>query len=443
MLSQHRHANPRESREAGGDGVRVAYLSTYPPRECGLATFCEDLIAATMVDGAVGEPMVVAMENGPTPRTYRWPAVLIVEESREAQYEAAADFLNDAPIDVVSVQHEFGIFGGPQAGGLHRFLDRLSKPAVITLHTVTAEPEPDVRSAVRDLAVHSERLVVMNALAVQILRRDYALSPGKIALIHHGGVPPSPQSRDDAKTRVGLAGRRVLSTFGLVGRGKGLEYVLAALPEIRRRHPDVCYLIVGRTHPGVERVEKEEYREDLLRLVAELELHESVSFVNRYVSKSEIIRYLAATDVYITPYLNPQQITSGTLAYAVTAGRAIVSTPYAYARFLLREAGGMLVDFRSGPAIAARVNEILDRPDLQRALESRSRSYGRRMLWPVVGADYLSLFREAIRAHGARLAARTYAELQLSLPLTPGREGYHATRRDRPATVARPLAAPD
>lgn len=443
MLSQHHHTNPREGRRADGDGLRVAYLSTYPPRECGLATFCEDLMAATMVDGAVGEPMVVAMENNPTPCTYRWPVALVVEETREAQYDAAADFLNDAPADVVSVQHEFGIFGGPQGRGLPRFLDRLAKPAVITLHTVIADPEPDVRSAVRDLAAHAERLVVMNALAVEILSRDYGISRGKIALIHHGTIPPSPASRDEAKARVGLTGRRVLFTFGFVGRGKGLEYVLAALPEIRRRHPDVCYLIVGRTHPGVQRVEKETYREELLRLVDELDLRESVCFVNRYVSKPEIVAYLAATDIYLTPYLNPQQITSGTLAYAMAAGRAIVSTPYSYARFVLQEAGGLLVDFRSGPAIAARVNDILDQPDLQRALERKSRSYGRQMLWPMVGSQYLALFREAMRAYRARLAARPYAELQLSLPLPAGREGHHATHRDRPSPVARPPAAPD
>jgi glycosyltransferase involved in cell wall biosynthesis len=443
MLSERRYVNQRESGPGEADALRVAYVSTYPPRECGLATFCEDLISATMVAGAAGEPMVVAMESGPHRRDYRWPVFLIVEESRESQYEAAADFLNDSWAEVVSVQHEFGIFGGLQGRGLRCFLDRLRKPAVITLHTVIPEPEPHVRSMVRHLAEHSYRMVVMNELAIDVLCADYGIERDRIALIHHGGVPPSLESREDAKARLGLAGRRVLSTFGLVGRGKGLEYVLAALPEIRRRHPDVCYLIVGQTHPGVQRVEKESYREELVRLVGDLDVQDSVRFVNRYVCKSDIVGYLAATDVYVTPYLNPQQATSGTLAYAVTAGKAIVSTPYAYARFLLREAGGLLVEFRSEGAIAAAVNRILDRPDVQSTLERRSRIYGERMLWPAVGGEYLSLLREAVGEHRVPAVSRTYVQRQLSLPLKVERERYHGVQRDRPTAVAPPLATTD
>jgi glycosyltransferase involved in cell wall biosynthesis len=443
MLPEHRHIEPRRSGPAEGEGLHVAYLSTYPPRECGLASFCEDLMTATMAAAAAGEPMVVAMESGPHRRDYRWPVGLIIDEGRESQYEAAADFLSDSWPDVVSIQHEFGIFGGSECRGLRCFLDRVRKPTVITLHTVIPGPEALVRATVRYLAEHSHRLVVMNELAVDILCADYGIDREKIALIHHGGVPPSLEAREDAKARLGLGGRRVLSTFGLVGRGKGLEYVLGALPEIRRRHRDVCYLIVGQTHPGVQRVEKESYREKLGRLVAELDVQDSVRFVNRYVSRSEIIGYLAATDVYITPYLNPQQVTSGTLAYAVTAGKAIVSTPYAYARFLLREAGGLLVEFRSEGAIAAAVNKVLDEPDTQRALERRSRLYGQEMLWPVVGGEYLSLFRGAVSEQRIPAASRAYVQLQLSLPRTVGRERYHDVERDRPAAVARPLAAAD
>ncbi|UCC69394.1 MAG: glycosyltransferase family 4 protein [Armatimonadota bacterium] len=443
MLSERRQINRRESGPRGTEVLRVAYVSTYPPRECGLATFCEDLISATMVAGAAGEPMVVAMESEPQRRHYRWPVVSVVEESRESEYEAAADSLNDSRAEVVSVQHEFGIFGGLEGQGLRCFLDLLRKPAVITLHTVIPKPEPHVRGMVRHLAEHSYRMVVMNELAIDVLYADYGIERDRIALIHHGGVPPSLESREDAKARLGLAGRRVLSTFGLVGRGKGLEYVLAALPEIRRRYPEVCYLIVGQTHPGVQRVEKESYREELVRLVGELDVQDSVRFVNRYVCESDIVRYLAATDVYITPYLNPQQVTSGTLAYAVTAGKAIVSTPYSYARFLLREAGGLLVGFRSEGAIAAAVNRVLDEPEMQRTLERRSRIYGERMLWPTVGGEYLSLFGEAMREHRIPAVSQTYVRRQLSLPLKVERERYHGIQRDRPTVVARPLATTD
>ncbi len=443
MLPKCPQINRRASEPAGKNGLRVAYLSTYPPRECGLASFCEDLISATMVAGGAGEPMVVAMETGPHHRHYRSPVVLILEEGRESQYEAAADFLSDSWPDVVSIQHEFGIFGGWECRGLRRFLDRLRKPAAITLHTVIPRPEAHVRGTVRYLAEHSHRLVVMNELAIDMLCTDYGIDRREIALIHHGGLPPSLEAREDAKARLGLGGRRVLSTFGLVGRGKGLEYVLGALPEIRRRHRDVCYLIVGQTHPGVQRVERESYREKLGRLVTELGVQDSVRFVNRYVSKSEIVAYLAATDVYVTPYLNPEQVTSGTLAYAVTAGKAIVSTPYAYARFLLAEAGGLLVDFRSEAAVAAAVNEILDEPDVQWALERRSRICGQQMLWPVVGGEYLSLFREAMCEQRIPAPSQAHAQFQPSLPQTVRRGPYHDVERDRPTPVARPLGTAD
>ncbi len=443
MQLQHRESMPRERGSGDLRPLRVAYLSTYPPRECGLATFCADLTTATVAGDGAAEPFVIAMESGPRRCEYRWPVVLIVEEERERQYEAAADFLNEAAVDVACVQHEFGIFGGPEGRGLHRFLDRLARPAVITLHTVIPEPERRVRAHVRDLVRYADRLVVMNALAIDTLCRDYGIERGKIALIHHGAMAPSCEARDDAKARLGLCGRQVLSTFGLVGRGKGLQYALAALPEIRRRHPDVCYVIAGQTHPGVKRVEKESYREELTQLVAELGVGDSVRFVNRYLSKSEIFNCLAATDVYITPYLNPEQVTSGTLAYAVAAGRAVVSTPYAYARFLLEEAGGLLVDFRSERGIAAAVTEILDDPDLQGRLEQRSRMYGRQMLWPAVGAQYLSLFQQVLRERPVPVDARDHVQPQLSLSLDPGGEHYYDTQRDRKAAVARPLATAD
>ncbi len=443
MLLERADVGSAERDAVGADGLDIAYVSTYPPRECGLASFCEDLLTATMLDSSVGEPMVVAMEDGGRARDYRWPVVMIVEDDREAHYVAAAEFLSKSRADVVSVQHEFGIYGGPSCRGLRAFLERVTKPVVSTLHTVVAEPEREVRESIRFLADRSHRLVVMNALATETLMRDYGVERGKVAQIHHGALPPAEESRDEAKAALGLSGRRVLTTFGLVGRGKGLEYVVGALPEILREHPDACYVIVGQTHPGVKRAEKESYREELVRLAAELGVEDGVRFVNRYVSKSEIARYLAATDIYVTPYVNPVQITSGTLAYAVTAGKAIVSTPYAYARFLLEEAGGLLVEFRSARAIAEAANRVLARSDLQGALERESRRCGERMLWPAVGAEYVSLFAEAVREQRSRGAARPLAERQLALPMASGREGHRDAGRSRPSTVAGSLTTAD
>ena len=430
-------------RLAAGDTVNVAYLSTYPPRECGLANFCEDLLHSSLLQGLAGEPTVVAMENDSHYRDYRWPVALIVFETRDDHYEAAAQYLNQSPVDVVSVQHEFGIFGGCQARGLCRFLDRLVKPVVSTLHTVVPDPEPHMRAGLREVAERSQRLVVMNALAIDILAAHYGINRRKVSLVHHGAPAPSPQDREEIKAHLGLAGRRVLSTFGLVGRGKGLEYALAALPDIRAGHPDVCYIIAGQTHPGVQRVEKENYREELKSLVDKLGIQDSVRFVNRYLSRSEIAYYLAATDVYITPYLNRHQIASGTLAYAVAAGRAVISTPFLYARFLLDDARDVLVDFRSEEAIAAAANRILDNPDLQRTLELRNRVYGEQMLWPAVGAQYLRLFRSLIRDHRAAMPAATYSQLQFSFPTQIEREASHEADRGRPSSITPPLAAAD
>jgi len=440
----HRHTTNRRNAWPGGTRpFRVAYLSTYPPRECGIATFCEDLITATLHgDQDGGEPIVVAMESGDHGRDYPWPVALRVDDDWEEQYGVAADFINDSCVDVVSIQHEFGIFGGIEGRGLFRFLERLRTPVVTTLHTVLPEPEERLRANVQALARHSQRLVVMNGLAIDILHRDYAIDKRKIALIHHGTLPPSLESKEQAKERLGLSGRKVISTFGLVARGKGLQYAIGALPQILPRHPDTCYVIVGQTHPGVQLVEKESYREELLRLVDDHGLHDSVRFVNRYVSKSEIVRYLAATDIYITPYLNPQQITSGTLAYALAAGTAIISTPYLYARFLLGDDRDVLVDFRSESDIAQAVSHLLDHPEIQRSLERRGRLYGRQMSWPAVGAHYLNLFETVARESDCR-ARPVRAQLQLTLTNPLERNVRHAIERSRPAPVAGTPAASD
>jgi len=394
---------------------RVAYLSSYPPRECGIATFCEDLVTSTLLVSRAVEPSVIAMETNGRVRQYAWPVTAIVREDIEEEYELAADVINESQADVVSIQHEFGIFGGVESQRLFKFFDRIRKPVVTTLHTVLPRPGPAILENLREIGRRSKRLVIMNSLAAEILRDDYGIDSGKIALIHHGALPPSLEVMEKAKARLGLSGRRVMSTFGLVARGKGLEYAIRALPAVLKRHPELCYVIVGRTHPGVQRIERESYREELTRIVAECGVQDSVRFVNRYVSKAEVVCYLAATDLYITPYLSPDQITSGTLAYALAAGRCVISTPYLYARFLLAEGRGLLVDFRSDTSIAEAVNSVLDTPDLQAVLQRRARRYGQRMYWPAVAANYLKLFDDVARERTAN-AKRLSTDLQLSLP---------------------------
>lgn len=389
------------------DHLRIAHISTYPPRECGIATYCEDLVAATLGSGGTAEPIVVAMANSAEPKTYHRPVAYLVDDQEESDYHDAAELLNESDADLVSIQHEFGIFGGPEGRGLGRFLDHLTKPIITTLHTVVPDPSPPERAVLRKLAVCSERLVVMNGLAVPLLEREYGISRAKVTLIHHGAPARWPGGRETAKASLGLSRRRVLSTFGLVGPGKGLEYALAALPAIRERHPEVCYLIIGRTHPMVERSEKQRYRETLAELTRKLGVEDSVRFVNGFQAREHIARYLAATDVYLTPYLNPHQVCSGTLAYAVAAGKAIVSTPYLYARFLLGDDRGALVGFRDPQETAQAVTEILSDAELQSELEGKATDYGRRLYWPEVSRHFLGLC-ELVLGREAKLAA-TYS----------------------------------
>ena len=374
--------------------VKVAYLSTYPPRECGIATFCEDLIHATGGGGAFPEPVVIAMEGGARYHRYSRPVVHVVDDRNEKDYQAAAEFINDSPVDVVSIQHEFGIYGGLEGRGMYRFLDALRKPVVTNLHTVLPQPDRMTHDMIRALAEKSQRVMVMNPIASQILRRDYDIAPRKVSFINHGAPSPSVERREAVKQRLGVGGKKVMCTFGLVGAGKGLEYAIQALPQVLRRHPELVYLIVGETHPGAIRNGADEYRESLTRLIGELGVEDSVRFVNHYLTKDEIISYLAASDIYITPYINPHQICSGTLAYAVAAGRAIISTAYLHARFLLGEERGLLVDFASAPSISEAALRVLDAPELQAELEWRTRAYGRRLLWAEVGARYRNLLRE-------------------------------------------------
>jgi len=410
---------------ARAEEVKVAYLSTYPPRECGIATFCEDLIHATGGGGAFPEPVVIAMEGGARYHRYSRPVVHVVDDRNERDYQAAAEFINDSPADVVSIQHEFGIYGGLEGRGMYRFLSTIAKPVVTNLHTVLPKPDQKTRDMVRALAEKSERVMVMNPIATQILRQDYDVVPRKVAFINHGAPSPSTQPREAIKQQLGLDGRKVMCTFGLVGAGKGLEYAIQALPEVLRRHPELVYLIVGETHPGAIRNGTDEYRESLTRLVGELGVEDSVRFVNHYLTKDEIISYLAVSDIYITPYINPHQICSGTLAYAVAAGRAIISTAYLHARFLLGGDRGLLVDFASAESISEAMLRVLDAPELQAELEWRTRAYGQRLLWTEVGARYRNLLREVFNQR-PRPQRRVSATRTVVVPAPPAVAGSAA-----------------
>lgn len=327
-----------------------------------------------------------------------------IRQGQPASYRQAALDLNNATIDVVSLQHEFGLYGiwgDVFDDHLTGFLEVLRKPLVSTLHSVLPEPSPSVRASMQHLAQRSSTIVVMAERARSLLVSDYGISPHRVRVIPHGVPPVEPHGRRIMKERLGVANRIILTTFGLVDPRKGLEFMIEAMQVIAARYPDALYLILGKTHPELVRREGEVYRRRLWQQVEALGLESHVAFVDDYLSQPEIVDYLLASDVYVTPYLDPMQITSGTLAYALGAGKAIISTPYLHAAEVLAGERGLLVDFRDAAGLARLSLCILDDADLKRRLEHNAYEYGRETAWPRVGERMLGVLREAANPLGA------------------------------------------
>jgi len=328
-----------------------------------------------------------------SPARVRWT----IDQHDPPSWERAAEKLNRAPVDLVCIQHEFGLYGRFEPDGhftdyLAGFLERLTKPVVTTLHTVIPRPPPDLRHAIQRVHAHSAAVVTMVNQARRILAQDYDLAPNTLHTIPHG-VPEAPWAPPEpAKQALGLDRYTILSTFGLLSRGKGIEYAIRALPEVLCRHPNVLYLVLGATHPEIRRSEGERYRRMLLDLVEELHLEQSVRFVNRYLTQQEVVRYLQATDIYLTPYCHPNQITSGTLAYALGRGKVAVSTPYLYAAEALSEGRGLLAEFANPASFARCITLLLENASMRAQCERRALAYGMRMGWSYVGAQYARLF---------------------------------------------------
>jgi len=374
---------------------RIAFLGDYLPRLCGIATFTHDLCESIAAE-AVGTECFVGAVNDRL-EGYDYPPRVRFEllEKDPDSYRRAADFLNFNNADVLCVQHEFGIYGGPAGSHLLALLKEVRMPVVTTLHTVLHQPNAAQRKVMDELSRRSDRVVVMAQKGAEILREVYAVPDAKIDVIAHG-IPDVPFAASSVfKAQFGVEGRKVLMTFGLLGPGKGIEHVIEALPEIVRQHPNVVYLVLGATHPHLIAREGERYRLSLERLAEDRGVREHVIFYNRFVSQDDLKEFIGATDIYITPYLNEAQITSGTLAYVFGAGKAVVSTPYWHAQELLADDLGILVPFRDSAAIAEGVCTFLKNP--QRLEKTREHAYelGRQMLWPVVAKRYLESFQHA------------------------------------------------
>jgi glycosyltransferase involved in cell wall biosynthesis len=378
---------------------KVAFLGDYLPRKCGIATFTTDLCRAVAAEFPAFQCLVVPVND--LAGGYDYPAEVRFEIAEQdlTSYLRASDFLNITDVDVVCVEHEFGIFGGPAGSHVLALLRELEMPIVTTLHTILREPNTDQRRVMRELVRLSTRLVVMSERGRELLGNVYQAPAAKIDLIPHG-IPDMPFADPNYfKDEFGVAGKQVLLTFGLLSPNKGIEFALRALPDIIREFPNVVYIVLGQTHPNLLRDEGEAYRLSLERLAKDLEVQKHVVFFNRFVELEELMRFIGAADIYLTPYLTESQITSGTLAYAFGAGNAVVSTPYWHAAELLTAERGKLVPFRDARAIAAAVVELLRDESLRHSMRKNAYKLGRDMVWSRVARLYAKSFEQARQDH--------------------------------------------
>ncbi len=375
--------------------TRIAFVGNYLPRQCGIATFTTDLCSALATE--YGKDRLFAIPVNDPDSSYDYPEQVRLELEQEdlASYERAAEFLNFNGNDLVCVQHEYGIYGGVAGRHILTLLHKLKMPVVTTLHTVLRDPDPNQRMVLEQIALLSDRLVVMSELAAQLLREVYAVPGGKIDVIPHGVPDMQFMDPNYFKDLFGTEGKSVLLTFGLLSPNKGIENVIRALPQILAKHPDVVYIVSGVTHPHVRRREGERYREELQALAGQLGVSSQLILNNRFVSTEELVEHVGAADIYITPYRQEAQIVSGTLAVALGAGKAIISTPYWHAKELLAEKRGVIVPFDDSDAIANEVIGLLEDDAKRHAMRKRAYLFSRGTTWQKTARSYMASFQRA------------------------------------------------
>lgn len=380
--------------------MKIAYISSYPPRECGIATFNNNLLKAIGFnkESISGDSFVVAMNDSDSLSDYEYPKEVkyIIRQENQKDYIRAADYINTSVADACILEHEYGIYGGESGIYILPLIARLQKPLITILHTILKDPNYVQLTVLREIAKHSSRIIVMSHRAVGFLTSIYGIPFDKIQLIEHGVPDLEPKQENPVKSTLAFKGKKVLFTFGLISRNKGLETVIEALPQIVAKNPDVMYVVLGTTHPGVIRNSGEEYRDSLRRLARKLNVEDNLTFINKFVSEVELFDYLTACQMYITPYLNEAQITSGTLSYAVGAGTAILSTPYWHAQELLADHRGRLFDFKDADGIATIVNELLEDDNKLNQLKSNAYEYGLHLRWPTIGQVFVDVLEESV-----------------------------------------------
>jgi glycosyltransferase involved in cell wall biosynthesis len=371
---------------------RIAVIGNHLPRHCGIATFTTDLCAAISTE--CGSARLLALPVNDTEEGYDYPDRVrwSLAQDDVKSYQEAAEFLNFNNIDMVCLQHEYGIFGGPAGSHILHLLRGLKMPVVTTLHTVLREPNPDQMLVMEEIAEISDRLIVMSELSSQFLQEIFKVPGSKIDMVPHG-VPDLPfLDPNFYKDRFGVEGKAVLLTFGLLSPNKGIENVIQALPQILSKHKNVVYMVAGATHPHILRREGDKYRASLQALAKEMGVDSQVIFHNRFVSPEEMVEFIGAADIYITPYRHEAQVVSGTLTYALGAGKAIISTPYWHAIELLDDRRGALVPFQNPDAIAHKAVELLDTPAIRHAMRKRAYLFAREMIWKRVAQGYMESF---------------------------------------------------
>ncbi|MDD4802952.1 MAG: glycosyltransferase [Syntrophomonas sp.] len=391
--------------------MNIINIGTYPPKQCGIATFSMDLRNSLLLQGHKVQVMTVSDDDS----VYHYPVEVVhnLKQNQKQDYVKAAAFINSDPtIQLAIIQHEYGIYGGEDGEFILELAKLLHKPFVLITHTILPLPSKGQKQILNDLCQRAAGIICMTRLSSQLLTDLYEAPPELLTIIAHGVPEFKRYPQNKLKQKHDLHGYKLISTFGLIGPGKGLELGIRAIADIAPRHNSIKYLILGQTHPMLQKYEGEKYRQMLIDLVSELDIHDKVIFINKYLSNKELGEYLYMTDIYLSPYPNMDQAVSGTMAFAIGCGRAIVSTPYAYASEVLRDGRGLLSQTAAPQELADLIEKVLDDKHLQNKLQKKSFEIGDNWTWPNIGKQYSRFFRQILNEHSEQDERRlNYAEL--------------------------------